>query len=57
MMGVVFDEVVARVDAPTQAAEGDTRQDEEPQSPRQESRRWCQQQATCIRRQLRLEAD
>jgi len=56
-MGVVFDEVVARVDTPTQAAEGDTRQNEEPQSPRQESRRWRQQQATCIRRQQRLEAD
>lgn len=56
-MGVVFDEVVAQVDAPTQAADGETSQDDQAQSPQDETRRWHQQQATSVRRQQRLEAD
>ena len=56
-MGVVFDEVVAEVEAPTQAAEGEAEQTEQPQSPQAEARQWRQHQATFQRRQLRLEAD
>ncbi len=59
-MGVVFDEVVARLESPPQAADGETapagQLDREP-SLQSETRRWRQQQATWLRRQQRLEAD
>lgn len=56
-MGVVFDEVVAEVEAPTQAAEGESDQGEQPQSLQAQAHQWRQQQATFQRRQLRLDAD
>ncbi len=56
-MGVVFDEVVAQVEAPVQADDGETAPQEPPRSPQREARQWRQQQATWRRRQQRLEAD
>ena len=56
-MGVVFDEVVAQVEAPVPAAEAEAEDSGRNQSAHAEVRRWRQLQGTCARRQRRLEAD
>lgn len=55
-MGVVFDEVVGRVEAPPQPLQ-EQQNDERPEPPQHEARSWQQQNFTFRRRQRRLEAD
>jgi len=56
MMGVVFDEVVTRVETPP-PGEPDLEQSRDEQTPQEKASSWQQQQATFWRRQQRLEAD
>ncbi len=56
-MGVVFDEVVTRVETPPQPSEASQEKGEQRQSPQMEANRWQQHQATFWRRQQRLEAE
>ena len=56
-MGVVFDEVVTRVETPPQPPQAEQQESGERQSPQHEAYCWQQQQATFWRRQQRLEAE
>ena len=56
-MGIVFDEVLTRIEAPPQRSDAQQERSAQAQPPLNESRRWQQQQALFWRRQQRLEAD